>query len=59
VIHFLDPDCPEGEKIAAIGHWDRVVEIVGGLREEVDLYPQRYRVRAFPSEERLAELAAG
>jgi hypothetical protein len=58
VIHFFDPDRPEGEKIAGSGPWERVVEVVGGLMEEVDTYPERYRVRSYPTGEQLAAIAA-
>ena len=36
--------------------WEKVVEIVGDLMEAVDIYPPRFRVRAFPSEEQLAAM---
>jgi uncharacterized protein YtpQ (UPF0354 family) len=34
--------------------WQRAVDIVGDLMEAVDIYPPRYRVRSFPSDEQLA-----
>lgn len=43
----------EGEGIVAAGEWERVVELVGDLMEETDLYPVRYRVRRFPSDAQL------
>jgi hypothetical protein len=33
--------------------WDRAVEVVGDLMEAVDIYPPRYRVREFPTDEDL------
>ena len=36
--------------------WEKVVEVVGDLMEAVDIYPPRFRVRAFPSEEQLAAM---
>jgi hypothetical protein len=35
--------------IQAAGEWDRVQEVVGHLMEPVGLYPERYRVRSFPT----------
>jgi hypothetical protein len=34
--------------------WQQAVDIVGDLMEAVDIYPPRYRVRSFPSDEQLA-----
>jgi uncharacterized protein YtpQ (UPF0354 family) len=42
--------------ILAGGDWDKVQQAVGDLLEETDLYPVRYRVRGFPSEEQLAAI---
>jgi hypothetical protein len=42
--------------IVAGGDWDRVQEAVGDLLEETDLYPARYRVRAFPTKEQWAAI---
>jgi hypothetical protein len=33
--------------------WERVVDLVGDLLEPLDIYPPRYRVREFPSEDKL------
>jgi uncharacterized protein YtpQ (UPF0354 family) len=33
--------------------WDRAVEVVGDLLEPLDMYPERYRVDGFPTEEQL------
>jgi hypothetical protein len=43
-------------KLVARGKWQRVREIVGDLMEPLDLYPERYRVRRFPSVEQLASI---
>ncbi len=42
--------------ILAGGDWDRVQQVVGDLLEKTDLYPVRYRVRGFPSEEQFAAI---
>ena len=36
--------------------WDRVVEIVGDLMKPQGMYPERYRVEAFPTVKQLAEM---
>jgi hypothetical protein len=38
--------------------WDRVVEIVGDLMEPLDIYPERFQVSGFPTEEQLAAMGA-
>jgi hypothetical protein len=48
-----------GEDPVAIGDWDRVREVVGGLMEETDDYPPRFRVREFPSDGALAAIGKG
>ena len=59
VIHFFDPDRPEGDKIAGSGSWERVVEVVGGLMEEDGHLPRAFRVRAFPTEGQVTAILAG
>jgi hypothetical protein len=36
--------------------WRRVMDTAGDLLEPLDMYPFRYRVREFPSEEQLAAM---
>ena len=48
-----------GEDPVAIGDWDRVRDVVGGLMEPTDDYPPRFRVREFPTEEALAVIGKG
>ncbi len=36
--------------------WEKVVELAGDLMEAVDIYPPRYRVRGFPTDERLSAM---
>ncbi len=42
--------------IVAGGDWDRVRKVVGDLLEETELYPARYRVRGFPTQEQLTAI---
>jgi hypothetical protein len=41
-----------------LAEWDRVVEVMGGLMEPMDIYPQRFQVSDFPTEEQLAAIGA-
>jgi len=36
--------------------WQKVVDVAGDLMEAVDIYPPRYRVKGFPSDEQLAAM---
>jgi hypothetical protein len=46
--------CREEQGFAAIGTWDRVQQIVGHLMTPMDdLYPPRFYVDEFPSDEQL------
>jgi hypothetical protein len=40
----------------ALGEWGRVRVVMGDLMERWDLYPERYRVRSFPTPEQLREI---
>lgn len=42
--------------LVASGEWDKVRQVIGDLMEETDLYPARYRVREFPTDEQLAAI---
>lgn len=44
----------EGDAIVA--DWDRVVEVVGHLMTPMGIYPERFRVSDFPTEEQLAAI---
>jgi hypothetical protein len=41
-----------------MAEWDRAVEVVGHLMEPVDIYPQRFRVSKFPTDEQFAGMGA-
>jgi len=58
LIHFLDPERLDGQKVAASASWDRVEEIVGDLLEPLGIYPERHRARDFPSEEQIKSIKA-
>jgi hypothetical protein len=48
---------PEGTvfQVRAVGTWERVEEVVGPL-QPLGLYPERYRVEQFPTEDQLAAI---
>ncbi|ATB43961.1 hypothetical protein CYFUS_009442 [Cystobacter fuscus] len=55
LIFFVDP--AQGERAAPVGvaRWEDVAKVTGALGTPVEgLYPERYRVRDFPSDEQLA-----
>jgi uncharacterized protein YtpQ (UPF0354 family) len=55
VIFFMDPALGQEAPPVGIARWEEVAKAVGGLLVPVEgLYPERYRVRGFPSEEQLA-----
>ena len=56
---FFRPEGGEANKIVAGGDWQHVQQIVGDLMEPLGLYPERYRVRQFPSEGQLARIGRG
>jgi hypothetical protein len=55
-IFFFRPQASEDEKLAARGEWDHVQNIVGDLMEPQGTYPERWRVREFPSTELLEKI---
>jgi hypothetical protein len=46
----------EGEDVLATGDWEGVEQVAGHLMEPTDMYPPRYRVREFPTDEQLAKI---
>jgi hypothetical protein len=55
VIFFMDPALGEEAPPVAIARWDEVAKAVGALLvPEEGLYPERYRVKGFPSEQQLS-----
>jgi hypothetical protein len=53
---FHKRDATGEGKIAARGAWDKVMEVAGSLCEPCKLYPERWRVRSFPTTEQLAAI---
>ena len=38
--------------------WDRVVDVMADSMEPLDIYPERFRVSDFPTDEQLAAMGA-
>jgi uncharacterized protein YtpQ (UPF0354 family) len=55
VVVFYSHDEENGQVLGS-APWEEVMEVAGGLLAPLDLYPERYRVRVFPSEEQLEAL---
>jgi hypothetical protein len=55
-VFFVRPTEGGEGKVAARGNWDRVMQVVGDLARPCGLYPERYRVRDFPTPAQLAEI---
>jgi hypothetical protein len=47
---------PSPDESPLMTQWNRAVEVVGDLMEPLDMYPERFRVSEFPTEEQLAAL---
>lgn len=58
-VMFFRPNAPDEGKIVAGGAWEQVRQVVGDLMEPMGLYPERYRVKEFPSEGQLARIGKG
>jgi hypothetical protein len=57
---LLRPDAAASDvKIAAAGAFEQVHGVAGDLMQPMGCYPERYRVREFPSERQLAEIGKG
>jgi hypothetical protein len=55
-IFFFRPRAPKDKQLAARGDWNHIRSVVGDLMEPQDTYPERWRVREFPSEAKLNEI---
>jgi hypothetical protein len=55
-VYFFVPTGEESGELAASADWEMVEKVVGHLLEPADLYPERFRVKAFPTEEELKAL---
>ncbi len=58
-VYFVRVKGEDDAEIVAGAAWERVRQVVGDLMTPEGLYPERYRVRQFPSAEQLAALGRG
>ena len=58
-VMFFRPTAPDNGKIVAGATWEHVRQVVGDLMEPLGLYPERYRVREFPSAAQLERIGKG
>jgi hypothetical protein len=53
-IAFVDPTKPESQRTLGLAKWDEVMRIAGDLLLDTQMFPARFYVSKFPSEEKLA-----
>jgi hypothetical protein len=58
VEHFANGGDPKSVEPGLVAAWDDVEDVVGDLLEPFGVYPERYKVESFPSDEQLAILWA-
>lgn len=58
LVAFFDPEQPDDKRIAAEVKWKEACAICGGLMLDTQMFPPRYYVSAFPTEEQLEALAS-
>jgi hypothetical protein len=54
LIAFFDPAKPESQRTLGLAKWEDVMRIAGGLLLDTQMFPARFYVSKFPSEEQLA-----
>ena len=60
IIHFEEPASDYSQMMPyGSSTWEQVQEVVGDLLEPLGCYPERYRVRQFPTAKQLNELVGG
>jgi len=53
-IAFVDPTKPESQRMLGLAKWEDVVRVAGDLFLDTRMFPARFYVSKFPSEEQLA-----
>jgi hypothetical protein len=54
LIAFFDPAKPESQRKLGLAKWDDVMRIAGGLMLDTHMFPARFYVSKFPTDEQLA-----
>jgi len=55
LVMFHDPDKPEAEQTIPV-KWDDVVAVIGVLMLDAEMFPPRFYVSKFPTEEQFAKM---
>lgn len=55
-VAFVTTDSKGDPQPLGLADWDRVIAVMGNQMEAQELYPERWRVREFPSPEQLSEI---
>ena len=53
-IAFFDPAKPESQRTLGMANWDDVMRTAGDLFLDIQMFPARFYVSKFPSDEQLA-----
>jgi len=56
LIAFFDPTKPESQRTLGLAKWDDVLRIASDLFLDTQMFPARFYVSKFPSEEQLADV---
>jgi hypothetical protein len=59
LIAFFDPTKPESERVLGQAKWEEVMRIAGDLLLDTQMFPARFYVSKFPSEEQLGAVIQG
>jgi hypothetical protein len=54
LIAFFDPTKPESQRSLGLAKWDEVMRIAGDLFLDTQMFPDRFYVSKFPTDEQLA-----
>ena len=56
VIIFMDRKLPPERSMVAAGRWEDAVRVVGSRMEPAGMYPERYRLKSFPTAKELKRI---
>jgi hypothetical protein len=56
LIAFFDPQLPEPQRSLGLAKWDDVVNVAGDLMLDTQMFPPRYYVSKFPTNDQLAPI---
>jgi hypothetical protein len=56
LIAFFDPTKPESQRTLGLAKWEDVMRVAGDLFLDTQMFPARFYVSKFPSDEQLASI---